>query len=252
MSEVLGDAEPPFRDDEHPPFDEFDDADDYSAYDDDFASEPGAFRSFVAGIATPEALSIAAVVVATASLLDLPAVNIVTNSTAISRALSSSVFPERVAAAGQLIVAVVGALLAGAARRSATPRGRARDAEPQPRPAWVTTVSGAAVVIAAISAVFAIVAFVVAGTAHQPSGALNQPSAPSVTVGPDATQTVGPGPTLPLDGGNPAPNPGTDLSALPFPLSTGQGIFIDPSTGQGFFVDPSTGGIVGIGTVPAG
>jgi len=151
MSEVLGDAEP--ADDPR------DDFDDYQ-YDDGFDREPGRVSQFLASVATPEALAIAGLIIATASLLSMPAIGVVANSLALSHPLTPT-FVHRADAVGELIIALIGGLLAGLARLT----GHSQH-EPATGLRWVAHASGAAMMIAALSAAFAIIAVVVAGTAH--------------------------------------------------------------------------------------
>jgi hypothetical protein len=174
MSEVLGDAEPPFNDDDRPPFDTFDDldgdADGIDGFDNldgfDGEVEPLRVRRAIAGVATPAALAIAALVVATASLLSLPAVAVTVSSLQLRHfdQTSDALFAERAEAVSQLVVAIVAALLAIAARRVAPPDGDATS------PSWVANVSAAAMIVAFTSAVLAITAFGIAATSHLPHG----------------------------------------------------------------------------------
>jgi hypothetical protein len=156
MSEVLDSSDPPDDDLDFDP-------DTGDGFDDDEVGEPGTVGRWVAGIATPAALAVAAVIVATASLLDLPVIGSAASSLSLAHTFAPSTFFERAESLGQLIVAVVGAVLALTARR-----GRASDGE-RPAPAeWVGTVSAAALLVATVSAVLAIASLVISATARAP------------------------------------------------------------------------------------
>ncbi|MGH8890344.1 MAG: hypothetical protein ACRDV3_11405 [Acidothermaceae bacterium] len=240
MSEVLGDADPPARggrlpDDDRPAFDDFDDDSDFG---DGFDTEPGPLRRFVAKVATRESLAIAAIVIASASLLDLPVVGDAVNSLSVSRGFDAA-FLGRVNAAGQLVVAAIGFALAITARR------RKPVAEPNDPPTnWVPQVSGAALIIGAVSGVLAVVAFLIAGTAHQPTDGGFQSG---ISVVPQATVTAGPAPIL--DQGNQAPVPGFDFASPPNAIASF--VLIDPSSGAQVSIDPSTGALVTVGPSPS-
>lgn len=173
MNEVLGDADPPSRGrrsvNDSPPFGDLDDG--YGDLDDGFEAEPGPVRQLVARVATAESLAVASVVIATASWLDLPAVGNATGLLSMSHSYTPT-YSGRVGAVGQIIVAVIGVILAIAGRRRA-----ARDeggpaeqsASAQPRVTWVSHLCGAALIIGVLSIVLAVVDFVIAGTAHAPT-----------------------------------------------------------------------------------
>lgn len=177
MSEILGDADREPRGkrrfggdrdsiDDRPAFDDLGYGDDF---DDEF-SAPGPLRRFVARIATAESLAIASVVIATASWLDLPAVN---NSAALL-SISHSYTPTysgRAQATGQIIVALIAVLLAVAGRRRGLRDEPGEHEHPEPAQArlnWASYVSGAALIIGLLSIALAVVEFLIAGTSHEP------------------------------------------------------------------------------------
>jgi hypothetical protein len=208
MSEVLGDADPPARrrrpvDDDRPAFDGFDDS--YHDFDDGFAAEPGPLRRFIAKVAMPESLAIAAIVVAAASLLNLPAVSDTVNSLSVSRQFDPT-FLGRVDAAGQFVVAAIGFVLAIAARRR-KPVGDQPDAHAT---SWTPIVSGGALIIAAVSMLLSVVSFLIAGTAHDPD---NNGFQPGYNV------------------------PSAVATAVPPPSAIASFVIVDPSTGAQFTVN---------------
>jgi len=241
MNEVMGDADPPARegrplDDNRPAFDDFDDR--YGEFDDGFDAGPGPVLRFVAKVATPESLSIAAIVVATASLLDLPAIGDTVNALSVSREFDPA-FIGRINSGGQFIVAAIGFALAISARR----RKPVHD-QPESRAApWVPAINGGALIIAAVSAVLAIVAFLVAGTAHRP----RETGFPSVTsVPPHASVSAEPAPAV--DQGSPPTFPGPDPASPTSAIASF--VLIDPSSGAQVAIDPSSGALVTINPSP--
>lgn len=241
MNEVLGDADPPARgrkpvgdgplgdgrlDDDIRPFDDLDDYGDVGDPGDGFDVEPGPFRRFVAKVATPESLAIAAIVIAAASYVGIPAVLGTANSLWVSRGFDPA-FGGRVDAAGQFVVAAIGFALA-----IVSGRRKPLDDQPEERNASLAPmISGAALIIASISALLAVVAFLVAGTAHQPS----DPGFQSVTSAPAPVLSIAPAPALGQD--NPAPLPGIQI--VPRPSAIANFVVVDPSTGALVTVGPS-------------
>jgi len=230
MSEVLGDADPPARrrrplDDDRPAFDGFDDSyQDFDGdFDDGFAAEPGPLRRFIAKVAMPESLAIAAIVVAAASLLNLPAVSDTVNSLSVSREFDPT-FLGRVDAAGQFVVAVIGFVLAIAARR----RKPVADQPEAHAASWTPIVSGGALIIAAVSMLLSVVSFLIAGTAHDPD---NNGFQPGYNV-PSAVETAVPSPALDQITQTSVPGP----IFVPPPSAIASFVIVDPSTGAQFTV----------------
>ncbi len=160
MSEVLDSANPP---DKGAFSDSYDDAGDYAG--DGDAGEPGAGRRFVAGIVTPPALAIAGLIMATASLIVMPAIGAVADSLS-SMSLLTPIRVARINSAGEIIVAVIAALLALTAGHQRIPDNDDESSDPS---LWVRHVSGAAIIVAIVSVLFGTTALIVSAKAHQPN-----------------------------------------------------------------------------------